>query len=80
MPPISLGVLPSVLFIPVLFILVLFIPYQRKIIPSIPVTAFYNLEDGIHELTGRWISSEERNEAMDAWLSTQVSHLLSFVA
>jgi len=54
--------------------------YQRKVIPSMPVTALYDLEEGIHDLTGEWLSVEDAIEPLFAWVDAAVASLLSSVA
>lgn len=54
--------------------------YQRKIIRSLPVSIFFDLENGIYSLTGLWFSVEQDADALFSWLDSEVSSLLSSVA
>lgn len=54
---------------------------RRKAIAALPLPFFWELEDGIYELTGR-ITDTRRKEAWPVlgWLDTQVTALLATVA
>jgi hypothetical protein len=53
---------------------------RRGVTSSMPFTAMLDLEEGIHQETGLWLSLEEAPETLYTWLDTEVSVLLSSVA
>jgi hypothetical protein len=54
---------------------------HKKIIPTLPLNAFWDLEEGVHQLTGeRFAATAEGAAPVLEWVESQTSMLLSTVA
>lgn len=53
--------------------------YQKDVIPIVPIYALFDLEDGIFDLTGEWVSVGEESVVLHLWLDSQIKMLMQQV-